>query len=92
LPVWLFSSGPTGSGDPEALLKGWRFPESLKPVADQIKPVDIAVFHGRLVMDELFWLHRKMVRMVNAPAGDFRDWNAIDAWANGIARFLREKE
>lgn len=26
LPVWLFSSGPTGEGDPLALAEGWRFP------------------------------------------------------------------
>ena len=24
-PVWLFSSGPTGSGDPVQLVSGWRF-------------------------------------------------------------------
>ena len=27
-PVWLFSSGPTGEGDPVELVKGWRFPVS----------------------------------------------------------------
>lgn len=26
LPVWIFSSGPTGEGDPVELLKGWRIP------------------------------------------------------------------
>ncbi len=26
-PVWLFSSGPTGQGDPVELVKGWRFPQ-----------------------------------------------------------------
>jgi menaquinone-dependent protoporphyrinogen oxidase len=29
LPVWLFSSGPTGKGDPAQLMNGWRFPKAL---------------------------------------------------------------
>jgi len=45
-PVWLFSSGPTGEGDPVRLVKGWRFPTSLQPIADRIHARDIAIFHG----------------------------------------------
>jgi len=29
-----------------------------------------------------------MVKAVRAPEGDFRDWEAIDAWAASIARDL----
>jgi menaquinone-dependent protoporphyrinogen oxidase len=42
-PVWLFSSGPTGEGDPVQLMKGWRFPTALQPIADRIHARDIAV-------------------------------------------------
>ena len=42
LPVWLFSSGPTGEGDPVELVQGWRFPKKLQPVADRIEPRDTA--------------------------------------------------
>src|SRR5688572_14150464 len=31
-PVWLFSSGPTGEGDPNEILDGWMFPEDLAPL------------------------------------------------------------
>ena len=48
--VWLFSSGPTGEGDPVELTKGWRFPKALQPIADRIRPRDIAVFHGDVNM------------------------------------------
>ncbi len=48
MPVWFFSSGPTGEGDPVALMKGWEFPEAQKPIADRIHPRAIAVFHGDL--------------------------------------------
>src|SRR4051812_10765859 len=49
--VWLFSSGPIGQGDPKTLMKGWVFPEALQPIADQIKPRDIMLFHGKLERD-----------------------------------------
>lgn len=88
LPVWLFSSGPTGEGDPVALTKGWRFPEKLQPIADSIKPRDIAVFGGAIDTKKLNLIERWMIKNVKAPAGDFRDWTAITAWAAGIAEVL----
>ena len=33
--VWLFSSGPTGTGDPEKLLDGWEFPAGQQDSAEQ---------------------------------------------------------
>ena len=33
---------------------------------------------------------RMMVKAVKAPDGDFRDWNAISAWADEIGRELAE--
>ena len=46
--VWLFSSGPTGEGDPVELVEGVRLPAALQPIADLIQPRDIAVFHGHI--------------------------------------------
>ncbi len=51
-PTWLFSSGPTGEGDAVELMKGWRFPEALQPIADRIQPRDIAFFHGEIDTQE----------------------------------------
>jgi len=73
-PVWLFSSGPTGEGDPVELMKGFRFPEALQPIADHIRPRDIAFFHGALDMKELSLPERLIVKGIKAPLGDFRDW------------------
>lgn len=87
--VWLFSTGPTGTGDPEELLEGWRFPENLQPLADHIQPNDIAVFHGVLNPDDLNFLEKWMIKNVKAPVGDYRDWDAISAWALGIANELQ---
>ena len=89
LPLWLFSSGPTGDGDPVELLKGWRLPEALKPVADRIQPRDIAVFGGALDPDKMNFLEKTLIKNVKAPTGDFRDWSAIESWAKGIAAALK---
>lgn len=88
-PVWLFSSGPTGQGDPVELTQGWRFPAKLQPVADRIRPRDVALFHGAADPDKLNFFYRWMLKNVKAPIGDFRDWAAISAWAAGIADELK---
>lgn len=89
LPVWLFSSGPTGEGDPVELMKGWRFPEALQPIADRIGPRDIALFHGEIDVKELSLPEKLIVKGVKAPTGDYRDWKSISAWAVGIAQELK---
>ncbi|MEW6635790.1 MAG: flavodoxin domain-containing protein [Actinomycetota bacterium] len=82
-PTWLFSSGPVG--DP------------LKPEED---PVDVAeilkatgarehrVFPGRLDRRELGFAEKAIVLALRAPEGDFRDWEAVRAWAREIAADL----
>jgi len=89
--VWLFSSGPTGEGDPVELMQGWRFPEKLQPIADHIRPRDIAVFHGNVNMKKLNFIEKWMIKNVKAPVGDFRDWEAITSWATAIADVLKEE-
>jgi menaquinone-dependent protoporphyrinogen oxidase len=90
-PVWLFSSGPTGEGDPVELAQGWRFPKALQPIADQIKPRDTAIFGGALDPKKLNFIEKWMVNNVKAPLGDFRDWDAITSWAKGIADTLKKE-
>jgi menaquinone-dependent protoporphyrinogen oxidase len=90
MPVWLFSSGPTGEGDPVTLLKGWRFPQGLQQTADNIRPRDIAVFGGLVDAKKLNPIERFMLKRMKAAMGDFRDWGAITNWANGIAGVVLE--
>jgi menaquinone-dependent protoporphyrinogen oxidase len=90
-PVWFFSSGPTGEGDPVELMKGWRFPEAQQPIADRIQPRDIAFFHGVLDMKKLGLAEKLIVKALKAPIGDFRDWDAITSWAAGIADALKKE-
>jgi menaquinone-dependent protoporphyrinogen oxidase len=88
--VWLFSSGPTGEGDPVELMQGWRFPEAQQPIADRLQPHDIALFHGALDMNKLNFLEKWIIKNVKAPVGDFRDWEEISAWAMAIIAELQE--
>ncbi len=91
IPVWFFSAGPTGKGDPVEQMKGWRFPEALKPLAESIHPCDTAFFHGVLDMSKLRLAEKLIIYALNAPAGDFRDWDVINSWADEIARTLHAK-
>jgi len=89
-PVWLFSSGPTGQGNPAELTQGWRFPKGLQPLADRIKPRDVALFHGATDANKLNLIEKWMLKNVQAPVGDYRDWQAITAWGAAIADELKE--
>ncbi len=88
-PVWFFSSGPTGTGDPSELMKGWRFPEAQRPIADRVQPRDIAFFHGFINLKRLNLAEKLLVKGIKAPTGDSRDWNSITAWAANIAATLK---
>lgn len=90
-PVWLFSSGPTGEGDPVQLVEGKRLPAALQPVADCIRPRDVAVFHGNIDLEKVNFIEKWAIKnIVKKPFGDFRHWDTITAWAAGIADSLGE--
>ena len=81
VPVWLFSSGPVG---------GTALPEP-KEIAElrvAVAPRDHHEFAGALWRSELGFTERVMVKVMKAPAGDFRDWDDVTAWAEGIAQAL----
>jgi menaquinone-dependent protoporphyrinogen oxidase len=92
-PVWLFSSGPTGNGDPVELVEGKRLPAALQPIADRIHPRDIAVFHGFINRDKINFIEKWTIKsLVKKPFGDFRDWDSIASWATSIADTLKGKD
>ncbi len=88
-PLWIFSSGPTGEGDPVEIMHGWRYPEALKPLLERINPRSIAFFHGKIDPEKLHWGEKLIIMALRARTGDFRDWKALEAWAQGIAQALR---
>jgi len=84
-PVWLFSSGPIGSPPfpPDE-------PHDVQPLSELIGARGHQVFPGRLDKALLSLGERAMVTAMRAPLGDFRDWDAVRAWAAGIADQLRD--
>lgn len=84
-PVWLFSSGPLGNQvhDPE------EQPKELEELRNRINPKDHRVFFGALDAEKLGFGERMVMKAVGAPTGDFRDWEDIRTWAQGIAAALR---
>jgi menaquinone-dependent protoporphyrinogen oxidase len=86
LPLWLFSSGPLGTEvDDEE-----EQPRQLAELRERLQPRAHRMFFGALDRSKLGFGERMMVKAVKAPDGDFRDWNAISAWADEIARELAE--
>ena len=84
-PVWLFSSGPVGPAAPAD-------PKELPELREAIAPLDHRVFYGALDRRGLSIGERIVVGAVKAPDGDYRDWRAIDDWADEIARELAKTE
>lgn len=88
--VWLFSSGPTGEGDPAALVEGWRLPDELKPVAERIQPQEMAVFGGFIDPHKVNFMEKMAIKnIVKKPFGDFRDWDNIVTWAGKVAEAFK---
>jgi len=87
-PVWLFSSGPLGEDYPE----GMGVPANLDDLVAQTGARGHEVFVGRLDKSDLSLGERIISKAVKAPEGDFRDWEAIRAWARGIAEQLAASE
>lgn len=78
--VWLFSSGPVG--DPP---KPDEDPVDVEAITAATAPHEHRVFAGKLDRSQLGFAERAIMIAVRAPEGDFRDWDAIAAWAGEIA-------
>jgi menaquinone-dependent protoporphyrinogen oxidase len=100
-PVWLFSSGPIGTDMVDAkgrdVLQASE-PQEFAEFAGAIHPRDEHVFFGAYDPDAepigfMERLGARFTRMASIrqqiPAGDFRDWAAIETWARGIAHELK---
>jgi menaquinone-dependent protoporphyrinogen oxidase len=87
-PTWLFSSGPIG--DPPRLAD--QDAVQIEPIIATIGAKEHRVFAGKLDKNRLSFPERALVFAFRAAEGDFRDWDAIAAWASEIANALREKD
>lgn len=56
----------------------------LGPVRKIVKPVSEGLFAGKIDYGKLSLLDRSIAQMVGSTEGDWRDWDAIHAWAGGL--------
>jgi menaquinone-dependent protoporphyrinogen oxidase len=82
--VWLFSCGPLG----EPAKPGGE-PADGEALRVATGAIEHRVFPGRLIKSELGFGERVVVAGVRAPYGDYRPWDDITSWAQGIANGLR---
>jgi menaquinone-dependent protoporphyrinogen oxidase len=88
-PVWIFSVGM-----PAALRGPWkRLVTKEIPVIERDLPAGLAyrghrLFSGVLTPTQLPHTGRIFFRVVGGRFGDYRDWDAIDAWTAEIAAEL----
>jgi menaquinone-dependent protoporphyrinogen oxidase len=88
--VWVFSTGPSGKGDPVELLKGVVVPPNIQSVIQRIQPRETVVFHGYLNEQKMSFLEKWVVKRVGGGFGDFRDWDMITKWATKVAAAVKK--
>ena len=83
-PTWLFSSGPIGSPPHPAATDSFNVPDLLATTRAR----DHQLFGGKLDKASLGLSERALAGALRVPSGDYREWDAVTAWATAIARTL----
>jgi len=83
LPRWVSSVGLAGAEADE--------PATVEPrVVAAVDPVGTATFPGRILPELLNLRERSVTRLVKAPQGDLRDWDAVRAFARRVDAEIAE--
>lgn len=85
IPVWLFSSGPIGFEN--AVPQG--APSKLAELMQATQARNHQIFAGKLDSKCLSLGERLVTKIIRPPEGDFRDWESIHNWAEGIGASLQ---
>jgi menaquinone-dependent protoporphyrinogen oxidase len=81
-PTWLFSSGPIGSHPATSDLF------DATDLVESTHAREHHLFGGKLDKDSLGLAERALAGALRVPGGDYREWDAVAAWATAIARVL----
>lgn len=88
-PLALFTVGIAMAHGPEKAGETLGVTEPLLAKTG-LKPKDIGAFAGWFDRTRFSFLEQKIMEMAKAPEGDFRDWDAIESWAESLAPKLSE--
>jgi len=92
-PTWLFGSGaitgnpPVAEEDPTGVLG-----RLIERLVSSTHAREHKLFAGKLDSSTLHLAEKLPVKMARCREGDWRDWQAIDDWASGIARVLGQSD
>lgn len=84
VPIWVFSSGPVGG-----VAKAADVSPEQSATLETIGAVSGRVFAARPETRDL--AERLLMKMIEAPKGDFRNGQEIDAWAQAIGQSLVDR-
>jgi menaquinone-dependent protoporphyrinogen oxidase len=87
-PVWLFSSGPVGQPTGKLARAMARDPVEVPAIRAATGARDHKMFAGKLDPRSLGGIQRAALLAFPGLNGDFRDWDKIRQWADGIAQQL----
>ena len=71
-------------------MEGFTFPEKLKSIVERVKYRDSIIFQGAVFFKNLNFIEKFVMNKMKVVEGDYRDWKAIEAWAEGIAKELKK--
>ena len=60
----------------------------LDPVRKILEPTSIGMFAGKMDYSKMDWLDRSIAEAVSSSEGDWRSWEAIRSWAQGLQPIL----
>lgn len=87
LPVAAFAVGLAPKNpDPTAVEMAMA---ALKKSLEPVIPVASVLFAGELDPAKVNFVMRKFLEMAKIPAGDFRDWDVIAAWARELPEMMK---
>jgi len=90
VPVAVFAVG-LAPKDPKPEAVGMAM-VALAKATEPLTPVSSILFAGRLDPARLGFFMRKFMEMAKIPYGDFRNWDAIAAWARELPEKLQIKK
>lgn len=84
MPVAFFTVNLTVANEPEKTdeIKAWSDPLITET---GVRPVDIGVLAGWNEPKRFSFIERSIMKIMKAPQGDFRDWDAIASWTRSAA-------
>ncbi len=84
VPVAAFAVGLTPAAPEPKPEQVEQARKALIDALSPVRPVAATLFAGALDPAKMGLAERAMTRLLKAPRGDFRDWNAIAAWVRTL--------